>query len=60
MNRINQFNFIDKVCPKVIREINKFRKNIPNVPLFINVVERFMINNHIFEKNNYVLMTIKL
>lgn len=47
MNRINQFNFIDKVCPKVIREINKFKKNITNVPLFIN-------GREIYDKQSYI------
>ena len=47
MNRVNQFNFIDKVCPQVIKEINKFRKNISNVPLFIN-------GREIYDKQAYI------
>ena len=55
MNRINKFNFINNICPKVLKEINNFKKNIPNIPLFINA-NLFIINNLITMKSKYVPM----
>jgi 1-pyrroline-5-carboxylate dehydrogenase len=50
MNRVNKFKFIDRMCPNVLKEIKNFKKNVTEVPLFINGKEVYNQQSYTYEE----------